>query len=251
MKYLFRTFILIFMISSCNKNPSIVPDSIKVKYPVEFPSSNTSYWKLYYKDPQGLISHVREEHDSVYLSNEVISLNIIDGNDTLIKEYKILKVDQRILYYDSVGWFVYPDRNYGLYRVDSIGNRILSVRTSDFSLGGPPYPTNRYFKEFELINYNSLSGDITEIPKINGYNTGTINTFRINMNGHILLKQTIANQDTIAKRIQFGCIKNTAKYAKAAMDNTIQLAPIWLYKYVYYYNPSDSIEIDYDTDLFY
>ncbi len=100
------------------------------------------YWKIYYSAVFQTTdtTEIQECVDSLYISSDSIGLNIISNNsgitDTSLIQYNIIKMYRKFEKFGQSNWQINSGQNFGIYRVDTISNKIYSVNTSCYCWPG-------------------------------------------------------------------------------------------------------------------
>jgi hypothetical protein len=246
--FLAATSLVIFQ--NCRKD-----DQAPKKYLVEFPSTINSYWKVKYLNSTGTSGNLKDVCDSIFFSSETVDLNVITevSKDTLTRTFNILKVFRKVTYYDSTGWYNFPVSNYGIYRLDSVSNKLLGVHTSDMRHESTPRSEARYFMEFTLFDYDLKSGSDAKIRATTGIYECVGFVAKTTFSGHSIIKQCftpISSSKIIAYKMQFGCVLNSSDYTGSALPNSLRQTNYPITGFVYYWDLEDSLAIENDTRIF-
>lgn len=251
---------LFLVIAGCKKSnlPNTMNPTSNIA--VIFPTSNSMFWKAYWHLPvSGDTNTVVDQIDSIFLSLDTIGLNIITPNtpqdDTSWVTYHVLKVHSYQKRWSMPFWEDKGERNFGLYRLDTISNKVYSVNTTCYCWPGgtPIYPTNFYFNERVIYDHNLQDNDsITIKATWNTYST-IVHTDSIMFAGNYIKKQYFINtqnpSDTVSSRMQFGCVLNTSDYVNVALANSVAYR-LGYFKLMFFNNSTDSIELIRDTHIY-
>lgn len=222
-----------------------------------FPSANEgAYWKLYYDNSRILTdtSEIQYVIDSVYVSADTVGLNIIDINDmitdTARKIFSILKCNRIAKKNGQTNW-TSGTGNYGVFRIDSINKKIHSIRTvCNCWPSNPQYPTEFFFYETTVFDYNVKTGDTAWIEHYYDTHETTATIEDFYFNGYLMKKQFFQTDGLSFGRTQLAGIFNTIPFAMVAVPGIIREPPAMLKKIVYYDNSSDSLVLSPDSRFY-
>ena len=256
-KLLIIPLLLTAMFWGCTKNKKTTSQSPALK--MYFPQLGGAHWKTYYYAPSGDTFMYQHAIDSIYVSNETVSLKIISDtnpNPTLTT-FNILKVFRRGIKFNSSNFDLGATYNYSIIRIDTIANKIYGINTVNYEFPSSTnltYPSPYNFNERVIYDHNLMNNDTAYVKALWYYYSCDVHIDSIPFGTNFLKRQFFTQRnnpnDTVSHRMQLGCILNSVAYNMVAVPNSIGETNAILTKMVFYLNNTDSIEIKTDQDIY-